>query len=97
MQKETMRTIEVVTYGEHQWDGPEHAARIERARVLYSGNDTVDEVLKFCYLKNGRHARTHLTISQENFADLFLDAVEKNVFEPKLLREMYKALKKKKE
>jgi hypothetical protein len=92
MEKRTMRTIEVVTYGEHEWDGPENAARIERARVLYSDHDHVSDRLKFCYLKNGRHARTHLTISQNEFVDLFRDAVQKNVFEPDAIREMARIL-----
>jgi hypothetical protein len=89
----SMRTIEVVNYGEHQWDGPEHAARIERARVLYSNRDRVSEVLKFCYLKDGRHARTHLTIDQDDFVGLFKSAVENNVFKPEVLKELRKILK----
>lgn len=90
----SMRTVEVITYGEFQWDGPEHAARIERARVLFSNNDKVSEMLKFCYLTNGRHARTHLTIEQEGFVELFRSAVENNVFKPEVLKGIYKVLKK---
>jgi hypothetical protein len=93
MEKRTMRTIEVITYGEHEWDGPENAARIERARVLYSDHDRVSERLKFCYLKNGRHARTHLTISQDEFVELFRDAVQKNVFEPAVVKQIARILK----
>ena len=89
----TMRTVEVVNYGEYQWDGPKHAARIERARVLFSDRNKVSEILKFCYLTNGRHARTHLTIEQEDFVELFKDAIEKNVFKPEVLKELRKALK----
>ena len=89
----SMRTIEVVNYGEHQWDGPEHAARIERARVIYSNRDRVEEVLKFCYLKAGRHARTHLTIDQEDFVELFKSAVENNVFKPEVIKRLRKVLK----
>ena len=90
----TMRTIEVITYGEFQWDGPENAARIERARVFFSNGDKVTEMLKFCYLSNGRHARTHLTIEQEDFVELFRSAIEKNVFKPEVLRDINRILKK---
>jgi hypothetical protein len=93
-EKRTMRTIEVVSYGEHQWRGPEHAARIERARVLFSDKNRVKEVLKFCYLKGGRHARTHLTIDPEEFVDLFQSAVEAGVFPADVLKELFKVLKK---
>jgi hypothetical protein len=89
----SMRTIEVINYGEHQWDGPEHAARIERARVLYSNRDRVSHVLKFCYVKDGRHARTHLVMDQDDFADLFESAVKNNVFKPEVIDKMRKALK----
>lgn len=93
MAKRTMRTVEIVTYGQHEWAGPEHAARIERARVLYSDDDRVREVLKFCYLNGGRHARTHLTIGQEDFVSLFRDAVQKNVFEPNVLKGLFRVLR----
>jgi hypothetical protein len=90
----TMRTVEVITYGEFQWNGPEHAARIERARVFFSDENKVREMLKFCYTNNGRHARTHLTIDQEDFVELFDSAMENNVFRPEVLRDIYKLLKK---
>lgn len=86
----SMRTIEVINYGEHQWDGPENAARIERARVLYSEDDRVSEVLKLCYLKAGRHARTHLTIEQEDFVDLMKSALENRVFTPEVVKKLRK-------
>jgi len=94
MSKVSMRTVETITYGECQWDGPENAARIERARVLFSDQNKVTELLKFCYLTNGRHARTHLTIEQEDFVELFGDAVENNVFTPEVLKAIFKILKK---
>jgi hypothetical protein len=88
-----MRTIEVINFGEYQWHGPKHAARIERARVLYSNEDRVSETLKFCYVKDGRHARTHLTIDQEHFVELLRSAVEKKVFRPEIIKGLRKALK----
>jgi len=88
----TMRTVEVISYGEHRWKGPGNAARVERARVLYSKEDRVSEVLKFCYLKNGRHARTHLTIHQDAFVKLFKSAVENGVFQPEVIKQLRKAL-----
>jgi hypothetical protein len=88
-----MRTVEVVNFGEHRWNGdPKHAARIERARVLFSDENNVKEVLKFCYVKNGRHARTHLTISQEEFVSLFQSAIEQHVFSPETLKRLSKVL-----
>jgi hypothetical protein len=88
-----MRTIEVVEYGEYRWNGnPRHAARIERARVLFSDEDKVREILKFCYVKNGRHARTHLTIDQDEFVRLFRSAVERHVFSPRVLKGLSKVL-----
>jgi hypothetical protein len=51
-------------------------------------------MLKFCYTSNGRHARTHLTIDQEDFVELFDSAMEKNVFKPEVLKGIYKLLKK---
>jgi hypothetical protein len=95
MGKVSMRTIEVINYGEFQWDGPENAARIERARVLFSDRNKVSEMLKFCYTSKGRRARTHLTIDQEDFVKLFESAVEANVFKPEVVRGIYKTLKKK--
>jgi hypothetical protein len=89
----SMRTIEVINYGEHQWDGPENAARIERARVFYSDDDRAREVLKFCYLKGGRHARTHLTIDQDDFVKLFKSAFDSNVFKPEVINQLRKILK----
>lgn len=89
----TMRTIEVVRYGEYQWKGPENEARIERARVIYSDRDRVREVLKFCYLKNGRHARTHLTIDPEDFVELLKSSIENDVFTPKILKELRRVVK----
>jgi hypothetical protein len=93
MSKRTMRTIEVINFGEYQWDGPKHAARIERVRVLFSDRDRVSEMLKFCYLNDGRHARTHLTIDQDDFVELLKSAVENNVFRPEVIKELRKVLK----
>jgi hypothetical protein len=89
----TMRTIKVIKFGQHPWDGdPRHAARIERVKVLFSNEDKTREVLKFCYVKNDRHARTHLTIEQEDFVSLFRSAVEEDVFSPKVLKGLSKVL-----
>jgi len=88
-----MRTLKVVSYGEYQWNGPGHAARIERARVFYSWDDKAREVLKFCYLKGGRHARTHLTIKQDDFVELFRSAVENKVFDPGVINRMRRILR----
>lgn len=92
----TMRTLEVLHYGYCPWkkaDDENNGARIERVRVIFSNEDRTRELLKFCYLKNGRHARTHLTIEPEDFVDLFRDAVEQEVFPPKVLEKLSAILK----
>jgi hypothetical protein len=91
--KRTMRTIEVLKFGEHPWRGDRrHAARIERVKVLFSNEDRTRELLKFCYVKNDRHARTHLTIDQDEFVSLFRSAVDEDVFSPRVLKGLFKVL-----
>ena len=92
----TMRTIEIIKFGELPWKkDSSHAARIERVKVLFSNEDRTRELLKFCYVKNDRHARTHLTIDQDDFVDLFRSAVEEDVFSPKVLKGLAKVLSEK--
>src|ERR1700677_1846387 len=43
------------------------------------------EGLRFCKNRDGRHNRVHLVISEDEFIDLFRDAVEKGVFRAKTL------------
>ena len=91
-----MRTLEILNYGYVPWKKREdqnNGARIERVRVIFSDEDRTRELLKFCYLKDGRHARTHLTIEPEDFVDLFHSAVEADVFPSNVLKRLSKVLK----
>jgi hypothetical protein len=96
-EKRTMRTMEILCHGEHSWrtpPDPDNAARIELVKVIFSNERRARDLLKFCYLKDGRHARTHLTIDPEEFVELFQSAVEAGVFPADVLKELFKVLKK---
>lgn len=72
-----MITLEQRAAGSYYWD--EHdEARIERN--LFALNGDTWEGLRFCKNRDGRHNRVHLVIGEEEFVDLFRDAVEKGVF-----------------
>jgi hypothetical protein len=52
--------------------------RIERN--VFAVNGSTWEALRFCKNKDGRHNRVHLVLNEENFVDLFQDAVRNGVF-----------------
>jgi hypothetical protein len=58
-------------------------ARIERNTFSFDG-ETI-EALRFCKTRNGRHTRVHLVIGEDEFVELFRNAVENNVFHPETL------------
>jgi hypothetical protein len=72
-----MITIEQRAAGSYHWDDRDEA-RIER-NLFALGGETW-EGLRFCKNRNGRHNRVHLVIGEQEFVDLFRDAVEKGVF-----------------
>ena len=72
-----MITLEQRAVGSYHWDGRDEA-RIERN--LFALNGDTWEGLRFCKNRNGRHNRVHLVIGEQEFVDLFRDAVEKGVF-----------------
>ena len=57
--------------------------RIERN--LFELNGETFEALRFCKNRKGRHNRVHLVLLESTFADLFEDAVQKQVFGPDTL------------
>lgn len=91
----TMRTLRILRYGEHSWRTPAdpgNAARIELVSIIFSNERHARDLLKFCYLKDGRHARTHLTIDPEEFVELFRSAVEEGVFSKDVLKGLARAI-----
>ncbi len=77
-----MITIEQRAVGSCKLD--EHdEARIERNLFALDGDTW--EGLRFCKNRDGRHNRVHLVISEDEFIDLFRDALEKGVFRAKTL------------
>jgi hypothetical protein len=72
-----MITIEQRAVGSYHWDDRDEA-RIERN--LFALNGDTWEGLRFCKNRNGRHNRVHLVIGEDEFIDLFRDAVAKGVF-----------------
>ena len=80
-----MNTIEQRAVGVCHLD--EHnEGRIERN--LFQANGTTWEALRFCKNKDGRHNRVHLVIDEEQFVQLFRDAVKNGVFSPWTLRKL---------
>lgn len=57
--------------------------RIERN--VFAVNGSTWEALRFCKNKDGRHNRVHLVLDEENFVDLFQDAVRNGVFHQETL------------
>jgi|SRR5271168_1284545 len=72
-----MKTIKQIAVGTLQ-RRPGQEARIERN--LFECDGETFEALRFCKNKNGRHVRVHLVVDEEEFVELFTDAVRKGVF-----------------
>jgi hypothetical protein len=85
MPKEKMVTVERRAVGKFNWDNHEQA-RIERNVFALNGRSW--EGLRFCKNRDGRHNRVHLVIEEENFVELFRDAVDKGVFAADTLEKM---------
>ncbi len=77
MSKNKMITLEHRAFGSYDWNERDEA-RIERNVVARNGETW--EALRFCRYRNGRHTRVHLVIREEEFVDLFRDAVRNGVF-----------------
>src|SRR5271168_3794056 len=80
-----MTTLEQRAVGSFHWNEREEA-RIERNLFAYDGG--TQEALRFCKNRNGRHNRVHLVIGEQEFVDLFRDAVEKGVFHQQTLERL---------
>lgn len=80
-----MITLEQRAAGSYQWDD-RNEARIERNLFALGGSTW--EGLRFCKKRNGRHNRVHLVIGEQEFVDLFRDAVEKGVFHQSTLERL---------
>ncbi len=85
MSKTKMITLEQRAFGSHHWDERDEA-RIERNVVALNGETW--EGLRFCKYRNGRHTRVHLVIREEEFVDLFRDAVRNGVFHQETLDQL---------
>jgi|SRR5271156_3539745 len=88
-QNKKMTTVEQRAVGTFDWDGSEQA-RIERN--VFALNGKTREALRFCKNRDGRHNRVHLVIEEENFVELFRDAVKNGVFSPETLKGLRIAL-----
>lgn len=84
-----MITVQRKAAGKFNWDDAEQA-RIERN--VFALNGKTWEGLRFCKNRNGRHNRVHLVIEEENFVELFRDAVKNGVFSPGTLQGLRIAL-----
>src|SRR5258708_33684099 len=80
-----MNTIESRAVGKRQLDD-HNEGRIERN--LFAVNGGTWEALRFCKNKDGQHNRVHLVIDEENFVELFRNAVKNGVFHPRTLGEL---------
>jgi len=80
-----MNTIESRAVGTCQLDD-RNQGRIERN--LFAVNGGTWEALRFCKNKDGQHNRVHLVIDEENFVELFRNAVKNGVFSPRTLAEL---------
>jgi hypothetical protein len=80
-----MTTIEHRAAGTFQWNQRDQA-RIERNLVALDGKSW--EALRFCKSRNGRHNRVHLVITEDDFVQLFDDAVKNGVFSEDAIRKM---------
>ncbi len=89
MSKTKMITLEQRAFGSYHWDERDEA-RIERNVVALNGETW--EGLRFCKYRNGRHTRVHLVIREEEFVDLFRDAVRNGVFHQESLDRLRQVL-----
>jgi len=80
-----MITLEQRAVGSYHWDESDEA-RIERN--LFALNGDTWEGLRFCKNRNGRHNRVHLVIGEDEFVELFRNAVENGVFRPETLEKL---------
>ncbi|HYL46419.1 MAG TPA: hypothetical protein VEU52_05295 [Candidatus Limnocylindrales bacterium] len=87
--RQKMITVEQKAVGKFNWDDAEQA-RIERNLFVLNGRTR--EALRFCKNRNGRHNRVHLVIQEEDFVELFQDAVKNGVFSPQTLQGLRAAL-----
>lgn len=72
-----MSTVRKFAYGKLEWNERDEA-RIERNLFAIDGKTW--EALRFCKYRDGRHNRVHLVIDEDDFVELFRDAVRKGVF-----------------
>jgi hypothetical protein len=89
MTKKKMVTVEQRAFGKFDWNDSEQA-RIERN--VFALNGKTQEALRFCKNRKGRHNRVHLVIEEDNFVELFRDAVKNGVFSPRTLQALKVAL-----
>lgn len=80
-----MITLEQRAVARYRWNDKDEA-RIERN--LFALNGDTWEGLRFCKNRNGRHNRVHLVIGEQEFVELFQDAVEKGVFQQETLEQL---------
>jgi hypothetical protein len=88
-----MKTIKQIAVGGLERDGGQ--ARIERN--LFECNGETFEAIRFCKNKNGRHVRVHLVVREEEFVELFANAVRKGVFGEATLLGLFDVLKERSE
>ncbi len=80
-----MITIEQRAVGVYKWNSAEEA-RIERNLFAFKGDTW--EGIRFCKNRRGRHLRVHLVVQEDEFVELFRDAVQKGVFTDAALRQL---------
>ena len=80
-----MTTVKQIAVGRFRWTDVDEA-RIERN--LFAQNTDTFEALRFCKNRNGRHNRVHLVIREDEFVELFRDAVSNGVFHQKTLEQL---------
>ena len=80
-----MITLEQRAVGSYHWNERDEA-RIERNLFALNGNTW--EGLRFCKNRDGQHNRVHLVIGEDEFVELFRDAVEKGVFHAETLERL---------
>ena len=84
-----MITLEHRAVGSFRWNERDEA-RIERNLFALEGETW--EALRFCKNRDGRHNRVHLVIGEDEFVELFRDAVRQGVFSSETLRALRGAL-----
>ncbi len=86
-----MNTIKHLAVGETDLQNDGDVARIERNLFASEKGETF-EAIRFCKTRNGRHNRVHLVIKEDDFAELFRDAVRQGVFHEETLDLLFHAL-----